>query len=105
MGKWDTFGGIPGIVFPDGNKWTKVRASRPRSEPHVAEPVPGRSTLSHVFFIALVLIAIVALAVSARQIYAPLPCAGGRRHAEAASTERDAQHRRLRGVVDLGRRG
>ena len=61
MGKWDTFGGIPGIVFPDGNKWTKVRASRPRSEPHVAEPVPGRSTLSHVFFIAVVLIAIVPL--------------------------------------------
>lgn len=24
LGKWDTFGGVPGISFPDGNKWTKV---------------------------------------------------------------------------------
>merc|ERR1719460_719286 len=33
LGKWDTFGGMPGIVFPDGNKWTKVVAGTPERRP------------------------------------------------------------------------
>jgi len=33
MGKYDTFGGIPGITFPDGNKWTKVAAGTPSRRP------------------------------------------------------------------------
>jgi len=33
LGKWDTFDGIPGISFPDGNKWTKVAAGTPERRP------------------------------------------------------------------------
>jgi len=33
QGKWDSFGGIPGIVFPDGNKWTKVAGGTPERRP------------------------------------------------------------------------
>uniref|UniRef100_A0A7S4F5N4 Uncharacterized protein n=1 Tax=Chrysotila carterae TaxID=13221 RepID=A0A7S4F5N4_CHRCT len=32
IGKWDTFGS-PGIVFPDGNKWTKVEGGTPERRP------------------------------------------------------------------------
>lgn len=33
VGKLDTFGGVEGIVFPDGNKWTKVAGGTPSRRP------------------------------------------------------------------------
>jgi len=33
VGTWDTFGGTPGIVFTDGNKWTKVAEGTPERRP------------------------------------------------------------------------
>merc|ERR1712087_226346 len=33
VGTWDTFGGTPGIVFTDGNKWTKVANGTPERRP------------------------------------------------------------------------
>lgn len=33
VGKFDEFGGVPGIVFPDGNKWTKVASGTPERRP------------------------------------------------------------------------
>lgn len=33
LGQYDTFGGVPGVKFPDGNKWTKVAAGTPNRRP------------------------------------------------------------------------
>jgi len=33
VGKWDTFGDAPGILFSDGNKWTKVASGTPERRP------------------------------------------------------------------------
>merc|ERR1712228_955809 len=33
VGTWDTFGGAPGILFTDGNKWTKVSNGTPQRRP------------------------------------------------------------------------
>ena len=33
VGTYDNFGGVEGIVFPDGNKWTKVLAGTPSRRP------------------------------------------------------------------------
>jgi hypothetical protein len=35
-GKLDTFGGAEGILFPDGNKWTKVASGTPERRPKLA---------------------------------------------------------------------
>ena len=32
-GKYDTFGGVSGIAFPDGNKWVKVAEGTPERRP------------------------------------------------------------------------
>jgi len=37
LGKYDTFGGAPGIVFPDGNKWTKVANGTPSRRPPLTQ--------------------------------------------------------------------
>ena len=33
VGKYDDFNGVPGITFPDGNKWVKVASGTPERRP------------------------------------------------------------------------